>query len=248
MNVVLIDDEKNAIEVLQIQLAKYCKEVNIVATALGGKKGIEAIVEHQPDLIFLDIEMPNVNGFDVLEATKHLNYKIIFTTAYNQFAIKAFKFATLDYLLKPIDIIDLQKAVHKAMGFTRAVTLEHQLLALKQELGQSKINAEFIALPIGDSMELIAPTDIIRCESDSNYTHIYLSKGKKVIVSKTLKEIEEKLKDLGFVRLHQSHLVNLSYIAKLHKGDNTYITLKNGDNIPISRAKRDEFMELIRKI
>lgn len=249
INAILIDDEKNALEVLEMQLARYCSDVNVVASCEGGIKGIAAIKKHNPDLVFLDIEMPHKNGFDVLSETKEINYNVIFTTAYDQFAIKAFKFSAIDYLLKPVDITELQAAVEKVKGREKIGNLDEKLKILLGELQPAKQKLTHkIALPVGDSMQFMEPDDIIRCESDSNYTHIFLAGGKKITLAKTLKEVEENISGSPFFRLHQSHLVNMNHINKYVKGDSAYIIMKDGTQIGISRNKKEAFLETFRKI
>lgn len=243
---VIIDDEKNAIEVLELQLKQFCKNIEIVGNANSGLKGIEIIKKHKPELVFLDIEMPIKNGFDVLNETRDHNYKVIFTTAYDQFAIKAFKYSAIDYLLKPIDINELQAAVQKLSQTESNYSLEQKisLLFTQYNLPQK----DLISLPIGDSIQVFRPKDIIRCESESNYTHIYLVNGKHVMVSKTLKEIEETLSGLQFFRIHQSHLVNLNHIDHYNKSEGSYVVLSDGKNLAISRNKKEEFMDQFRKL
>lgn len=246
MTAVLIDDEKNALEVLQLQLNRFCVDVNIVAAANGGIKGIEAIKKYKPDLVFLDIEMPHKNGFDVLNETKEYNYKVVFTTAYDQFAIKAFKFSAIDYLLKPIDITELQQAVEKAKQSSNSSLDEKMKLFFQQYQPQN--NKELIALPVGDAMQFFKQDDIIRCESDSNYTYIFLTSGKKILLAKTLKEIEEALSGLSFFRIHQSHLVNMNHVSKFSKSEGSYVVMTDGSTLNISRNRKDLFMEQFRKI
>ncbi len=246
IHAVLIDDERNALEVLEMQINGFCEGVEIVAKCDSGEKGVAAIKKHRPDIVFLDIEMPHKNGFDVLKETADINYDIIFTTAYNQFAIKAFKVSALDYLLKPIDINELREAVEKAKNKKGTVNLEQKLKTLIQSLHPATTSK--IALPAGDAMQLVEPTEIIRCESDSNYTHIFLSSGKKITTAKTLKEVEETLNGLSFCRIHQSHLVNMNHITKVIKGDGGYVVMSDGTNITISRNKKEAFMESFRKI
>ncbi len=244
---IIIDDEKNALEVLEMQLTQYCKNVQVIATANGGAKGIEAIKKLNPDLVFLDIEMPHKNGFDVLAETNQFNYKVIFTTAYDQFAIKAFKFSAIDYLLKPIDILELQQAVEKATDKSD-INLEEKIKLLFNQLQTPQKLTNKIALPIGDSMQLMEPDEIVRCESDSNYTHIFLSSGKKITVAKTLKEVEENMEGNPFFRVHQSHLINMNHVSKYMKGDGAYVIMKDGTNITISRNKKEAFMETFRRV
>jgi two-component system, LytTR family, response regulator len=244
---VIIDDEKNALEVLEMQLNQFCKEVSIVAICNGGKEGVKAIKEFQPDLVFLDIEMPHINGFDVLEQTKHMNYKVIFTTAYDQFAIKAFKFSAIDYLLKPIDIVDLQNAVEKAQKETQNHNLEDKIKLLVEQYHPQK-NRQKVALPVGNMLEFFDVDEIIRVESESNYSHIFLANQKKITLSKTLKDVEENIKGEPFFRVHQSHLINTNHVEKAVKGENAYVVMKDGTTITVSRNRKEEFFELFRRI
>jgi two-component system, LytTR family, response regulator len=244
---VIIDDEKNALEVLEMQLHQFCKEVQVLATCNGGKEGIRAIKEWQPDIVFLDIEMPHINGFDVLEQTKNLNYKVIFTTAYDQFAIKAFKFSAIDYLLKPIDIVDLQNAVNKVQKENQNYNLEDKLKSLVEQYYPQK-NRQKVALPVGNMLEFFDVDEIIRVESDSNYSHIYLANQKKITLSKTLKDVEENIKGEPFFRVHQSHLINTNHVEKAVKGENAYVVMKDGTTITVSRNRKEEFFELFRRI
>lgn len=248
MNAILIDDEKNALEVLEMQLTEFCTGVQVVAKCDGGETGIAAIKKFKPDLVFLDIEMPHITGFDVIKETAGLNYDIIFTTAYNQFAIKAFKVSAVDYLLKPIDITELQAAVEKARQKRGSNNLEEKLKTLLSNLPSYPASTSKIALPAGEAMYMVEPSEIIRCESDSNYTHIFLSNGKKITTAKTLKDVEENLKGLSFYRIHQSHLVNMHHISKVVKGDGGYVIMSDNSHITISRNKKEAFMESFRKL
>jgi two-component system, LytTR family, response regulator len=246
---ILIDDEKNALEVLQMQLTNYCSGISIIEKCDGGEKGIAAIKRHQPHLVFLDIEMPRKNGFDVLTETKGIPYEVIFTTAYDQFAVKAFKYAAVDYLLKPVDILELQAAVEKVKSKKGDANIDEKLKLLFEQFGLAQAHApQRIALPVGDAMQLFAPDDIIRCESDSNYTNIFLAANKKILLAKTLKEIEETLSGLSFFRVHQSHLVNMNHISKVVKGEGSYLTMTDGVTVPISRNKKEAFMEMLRRV
>jgi two-component system LytT family response regulator len=191
--------------------------------------------------------MPHKNGFDVLNETRGMNYDVIFTTAYDQFAIKAFKFSALDYLLKPVDILELQDAVEKVKNKKENVGLDEKIKTLLQQLQPQKLTDK-IALPVGDAMQFMQPDEIIRCESDSNYTHIFLANGKKITMAKTLKEVEENINGNPFFRVHQSHLINMNHISKYIKGDNAYLIMKDGTQIGISRNKKDAFLETFRKV
>jgi two-component system LytT family response regulator len=244
---IIIDDEKNAIEVLKYQIEKYCPNIQLVAIACGGKEGIAAIKEFNPELVFLDVEMPSINGFDVLEETAPYNYKVIFTTAYDKFAIKAFKYSAVGYLLKPIDIEELISTVSKVLeeGF---YNLDNKVSQLLHHLDRSKQEKSIFALPSKHGFDMVEVESIIRCESDNNYTIVHLSDGRKSVLSKTLKEVEENIDNKTFFRIHASHLVNIKYIDKIFKTDGGYITMKDGYTINISRSKRDDFFEFIKKI
>jgi two-component system, LytTR family, response regulator len=246
---VLIDDEKNALEVLEMQLTMYCPLVKIIASCNSGESGIQAILTHKPDLVFLDIEMPHKNGFDVIQETKGLEYSVIFTTAYDQFAIKAFKFSAVDYLLKPIDILELKAAVSRVSEKRNKTPIDDQLRQLLEKLNPTVVkSASKVALSLSDGMQLVDPIEIVRCESDSNYTHVFMKSGKKITVAKTLKDVEESLDNLGFFRIHQSHLVNMKYIDKVVKSDGGYIVLNDGTELAISRNRKDAFFDTFRKL
>ncbi len=248
LNAIIIDDETDALEVLEIQLTNYCKDVRILAKCAGGLEGIEAINKLAPDVVFLDIEMPHKNGFDVLTETSKCQYEVIFTTAYNQFAIKAFKFSALDYLLKPIDIVELQAAVEKVRLRKGTGNIDDKLKLLFDQLQSHSKLTKKIALPIDHAMQFMEPDEIVRCESNSNYTHIFLSNGSKITVAKTLKEVEENIDGFPFFRIHQTHLINMNHIDKFFKGDGAYVVMKDGTQITISRNKKEAFFESFRKI
>lgn len=241
---VVIDDEKNALDVLAMQIKNYCPDVTILQLCFGGDEGVQAIRKFNPELVFLDIEMPRINGFDVLDMTKDQNYQVIFTTAYDQFAIKAFKYSAVDYLLKPIDIEELRSAVAKIQK-TPVDNFKSKIDILLSQLENTQIHHKKIALPIGDGYEMIAFNNIIRCESDSNYTTIFLRDKRKITLSKTLKEVEASLNSKVFFRVHHSHLINIDHISKLYKADGGTVLMADGAHINISRNKKDAFFELI---
>jgi two-component system LytT family response regulator len=247
MKAIIIDDERSAIDVLRLALEKYCPEVQVLATCQGGAEGIEAIKALEPDIVFLDIEMPNVNGFDVLNATQQLDFKVVFTTAYDQFAIKAFKFSAFDYLLKPIDLEELMSTVAKLKKEQYALNskkLEQLYLHLNAQMG----GGQKIGLPVGDAYEFIPYADIIRCESDSNYTYVFLVDKRKLTLSKTLKDVEDAIRHPDFFRIHHSHLINLTHIKKFYKHEGGYVVMDDGQVVNISRAKKTEFVELMKRV
>lgn len=247
MKAILIDDEKNALEMLEWMIQRNCPEVEIVAMCDSPIEGIVKIKELKPDLIFLDIEMPQLNGFDLLERLGKHDSDVIFTTAYNQFAIKAFKICALDYLLKPIDPDDLKGAVQKAQNKKSKVTNE-QLELLMNYIKPDKPKPRRVALTASDHLIFVETDKIIYCESDSNYTIFFLTTGEKVMVSKTLKDVEEILEGSDFFRIHASYLINMKHVSKFTRGDGGYVVMSNNQHITVSRKKKDEFFEMFSKI
>lgn len=247
MKAILVDDEKNALEMLEWMILKNCPEVEIVAMCDSPLEGLEKIKSLKPDLIFLDIEMPQLNGFDLLDKLGKHESDVIFTTAYNQFAIKAFKACALDYLLKPVDPEELKSAVLKAKNKKSRVSTE-QLSMLLSYVKPEKPKSKRIALTTTDHLIFIDTDKIIYCESDSNYTIVFLSSGEKIIVSKTLKDVEEILDGSDFFRIHASYLINMKHVTKFTRGDGGYVVMSNNQHITVSRKKKDEFFEMFSKI
>jgi two-component system LytT family response regulator len=241
---ILIDDEKNALEMLEWQLQQYCPQITIVAQCRSAAEGIEAIREHRPELIFLDIEMPKQNGFELLESFPEPDFNVIFTTAYDKFAIKAFKYAALDFLLKPIDADDLTATIERYQK-KRSSVERSKIELLLQQLQPKRMQK--IPLPTQDGILFVQPDDIVHFESSSNYCRIHFLNKQKLLIAKTLKEVEELLKEHSFYRVHNSHLINLSHISRYVKADGGYIEMVDGSNITISRQKKDEFVTLLLK-
>jgi two-component system LytT family response regulator len=240
---IIIDDEPNNIENLQILLYQYCPEINIVATAMNADSGIDAIKEYQPDLIFLDIQMPGKSGFDVLRAFTNINFEIIFITAYDQYGIQAIKFSALDYLLKPININELKLAVEKARQKIIAKQKDYNIVNLLEYIKSGNKETPKIALPTLQEIMYVRVDDIIRCEASNNYTLFYLQNGEKVLVCKTLKEFSELLTPHNFIRTHQSHLVNLHFVKSFLREDGGTLFLTDQTKVPISRQNRDMVKE-----
>jgi two-component system, LytTR family, response regulator len=239
----LIDDEANNLHNLAQLLARWCPEVHVLATAMDADTGRQLIVQHRPDLVFLDIQMPGKSGFDLLQSLTHYDFEVIFVTAYDQYGIQAVKFAAVDYLLKPINIDELQAAVQKAMARSIYKKQNLQLENLIRLLQQTQNKDEHrIALSTGKETRFILTQQIIRCESTNNYTHFFLADGEKLVVSKPIYEYEELLANYGFIRCHQSHLVNKRYIKSWVKEDGGYLLLQNGAQVPVSRQKKDLVM------
>ncbi len=237
---VLIDDEKSSLIILQKLLEKHVPEVEVVATAQSVAEGIKVINETKPDLVFLDISMPDGDGFEVLEKVTYKDFGVIFVTAYDQYAIKAFEFAALHYILKPVRPEDLIEAVNRFKE-TRGENFEEKLKLLTQSIGQQKPSK--LILPTSSGMHIIDLDDIIRCESSNNYTTFYLKDGKKIIVSKSIQTYERLLKDSHFCRVHNKHIVNLKYIKKYVRGRGGYVVLANGEQIDVSEGRKKQFLD-----
>ncbi len=242
MKAIIIDDEPNAVGLLELRLAQYCPQIEVVAACTNSVKGVEAIKFHQPDLLFLDIEMPQMNGFQVLEAIGDISFSLIFVTAYDKFAVKAFKYSALDYILKPIETEELIAAVSKVEKHQR--TNLEQVNHLKQQLSSdAKAQPNQIALPYQNGVKFVNIEQILYVESDNNYTKFWLNDGKTYMVMKSLKEMQELLEDRGFLRIHRQYLVNIDQITKFVKGELSYLVLTNSVQIPVSRNHRDQLIE-----
>jgi two-component system LytT family response regulator len=245
VRVLIIDDEKHCCDSLQWQLKQYCLEIEVIAVCNSAEKGLLQIQQLQPQLIFLDVEMPGMTGFEMLECLTEINFDIIFTTAFNQYAIRAIKFGALDYLLKPIDKDELCDAVEKFQSRSQHDPLK-QLNALFTHIRKNNdLSFQKIALPTLHGYELIPINNIIFCESSSNYTDVHLSNGKHMLISRTLKDIEELLDVQPFFRVHNSFLVNLQYAVRYVKGEGGYLVLNNDITIPVSRSKKEELLKFI---
>lgn len=244
---ILIDDEENNIKNLQDILQRYCPEVEVCATALSAAEGMSHVKAHQPDLVFLDVQMPNATGFDLLEALSPINFQVIFVTAYDQYAIKAIRFCAIDYLLKPIDIMDLQQAVKRAIHNKNSKSTRHAPQQLLENRNASNNNLK-IGLPTAERILFVEIHELVRCVGENNYTHVHLMNGKQVLISKTLKEFEELLSDKGFIRVHQSHLVQLRYVRSFEKQDGGFLKMVDHSSVPISRHRKAAVMQVLNRI
>ena len=240
---ILIDDEVHCVDTLNILLRDFCPEVQILLKCTSAKQGLEAIRKYNPDLVFLDIEMPTMNGFELLEQFDQIPFSVIFTTSYDQYAIKAIRFSALDYLLKPIDPKELVAAIHKIQIQNNPPSVEQFRMLLDQiqhkESGFSKI-----AVPTSEGFELIPAQDVVRCEADDNYTHLFLKNKKKVTACRTLKEMEEQLESFpSFLRVHHSYLVNLNEVTKYIRGEGGYLVMSDGSTVNVSRSRKDSLLK-----
>jgi two-component system LytT family response regulator len=236
---IIIDDEMHCRKTLSMLLKEYCPNVQVLEQCEDAQSGIEAIKKFNPDLVFLDIEMPHMNGFEMLEQFKEIPFAVIFTTGYDQYAIKAFRFSALDYLLKPIDHEELNKAVEKISQRVHTPPLPQQLEILLQRLQHQPTSINKIALPTMDGLQMIPVDSIVSCASDRNYTVVMLKDKQKIIVSRILKDIEEMLDDYAFLRVHHSYIVNLNEINRYIKGEGGYLIMNDGSSIDVSRSRKE---------
>ena len=241
LKAVIIDDVPQAIQSLKADIAAYCPEIEVVGTADGVVSGAKLLKQSTVDIVFLDIHMQDGTGFDILEIVGDLSAKVIFTTGSNEFAIKAFRFAATDYLLKPVDPDELLEAVRKAKP---TIDTPEQVDLLKQSL-QTAQPLSRIALHTQDKIQVVNISDIIRCESTGNYTVFYFANNKKLLVTKTLKEYDKLFVDSGFLRVHQSHLINTQHIAEFVKIDGGYVVMNNQDKVPVSVRKKALVMSFL---
>lgn len=237
---IIIDDEKEGRNALVNMLGSFCKNVQIVGLAEDVKSGLLAIERQKPDLVFLDIHMPDGTGFNLLEQIPEVNFKVILVTAFDQHALKAIKFSALDYILKPAEPQQLINAVEKLKQYPSDFGMISKQIST---LFRNKNGFERITLPTFEGLRFIILKDIIRCEADNNYTNFFLSSGEKVLVTRTLKEYDETLSELDFIRVHQSHLVNSKYIDRYIKGDGGSIIMTDGSNVEVSRRRKEDFLK-----
>lgn len=239
---VIIDDEPQNAGILKNDLLTFCPTVEIISVCNSAKEGVIAIKKEKPDLVFLDIEMPWMNGFEMLEMFDEINFSIIFTTAHDQFAAKAFRISAVDYLLKPIDAADLKEAVRKAREKIEQrqghANIENLLRNIKKPSSQQKI-----ALSYKDGYEFVEVSHIIYCQAEGAYTKVFLDNKKYIVVSKTLGDIEELLPTDLFQRIHHSTVVNLDYVTHFVRADGGYVKLRTGESLIVSKSKKESVME-----
>jgi two-component system LytT family response regulator len=245
LRTLIIDDEKQAISALKADIKFHCSDLEIVGEAYSVKDAIAKIRALEPELIFLDIQLIDGTGFDILDAIDNSRLKVIFTTAYSQFAIKAIKFSALDYLLKPIDAEELTAAVKRARELTQPQQATEQYDILKQQTDLLHAGEKKIVLKDSKSIYFVKVADIIRCEANGSYTDVYTAEPTKIIVSKPLKELEGMLEPYGFIRTHHSHLVNLHQAKRVDKADGGTLHLNDGSSIPISQRKWEQVIQLL---
>lgn len=248
MKAIIIDDNNNARIALKSDLEDYCPEINIIGEADGVDSAYKITKDLAPELIFLDIRMGDGTGFDFLEKFKPTNsipFKVIFTTAYDEFALKAFKYAAVDYLLKPIDSESLIHAVNRVLALSKSQN-DSKLEALLKHISKPSVNK--ISLAESDRIHVVSIENIIRCESDKNYTTFYLIDNKKITVSKTIKEYDLMLSESNFLRVHHSHLVNLNQVKEVVKVDGPYLLMNDGSTVPVSSRKKEMLFQKMKEM
>lgn len=243
----IVDDEVNNRELVSNLLSSFCEKVSVVGTAQSVETAYKAINELKPDLVFLDIEMTDGTGFDLLKLFPKVDFKVIFITAHQEFAIEAFKFSAIDYLLKPLSPANLVAAVKKATETISSEELTEKYQTLINNVFEPVKQKKKIVLKTMERIYSVDIADIVRMESDGNYTKVYLNDGKRIMVSKTMKEFDELLTDTGFVRVHHSHLINMSFLFCFEKAEG-HIVMKDNSTVPVSNRKKDQLMELINAI
>jgi two-component system LytT family response regulator len=239
----IVDDDSKNRKVLRSLLQEFCPQVVIVGEASDIQEAIRLVHLYKPQLVFLDIEMPYGNGFDMLDQLMPVDFEVVFTTAYDHYAIKAFKYCALDYLLKPVKIEELQEAVKKVEGNRLSKDTNSKLELFLNQLKLQHAGLQKVAIASTDGLTFVDVNNIIRCESDGNYTHIHLLQKQKITSSKKIKEFEELLPVTIFCRIHNSHLINLNYIKKYFKGRGGYVLMEDGSHIEVAARRKDEFLK-----
>ncbi len=242
INAVIVDDEIDGAEVLQFLIEQNCLNINVLGLAHSVDSAIDSIKKFKPDLVFMDIELPTGTGFDVIKKTQELNYETIFITAYEHYAIKAFKTNAIDYLLKPVIIDELIDAIKKAEKRMFALGKLNHSSQIDSIVLENIIKGRKITIPSHEGIFWVDIEEIIRFEAESNYTHVHIKNKRKVTVAKTLKSFEDQLLNTIFCRVHSAHLINLNEVERYIKGDGGNVILKDTSNIPISRAHKTELL------
>ena len=245
---ILIDDEKNSRDVLRQLISRYCPQIQVIAEADGYHSARAVLEQFRPDVIFLDVQMPDGSGFQLLESLNAIEFEVVFTTAFDQYAIQAIKYSALDYLLKPIDLEELQQTVDKILKVRQIPSINKKVEVLLQSLKFPEKFPNRVILHTSDTIHVVDAENIIRCESDDYYTRFFFTDHSTLMVSKTLKEVEELLNPISFTRVHKSHLVNIQYIKGYSRQDGGMLILADGSHITVSRRKRESLLELLDRI
>lgn len=244
----IIDDEEDAREALRLSIKQYCPEVQLMAVCASPEEGLRAIQEHTPELVFLDIQMPRMSGFDLLQQLAPVPFEVVFVTAHDQYAIKAIRFSALDYLLKPIDIDDLMQAVHKVQQRLQQKNSTYQYQSVLHNMRFKPGKIDRLAVPSFEGIDFFDLADIIYCQADGNYTILHLTHQNSPLISKNLKDFESLLAESGFCRVHHSSLINIKHVQKYVKGEGGYVILTDGHHVDISRRKKEVFLSMLSRL
>lgn len=245
LKAIIIDDEASSRNSLRQKIISCCSNVEIITECESGEGGLKAIEEGQPDIVFLDVEMPRMNGFTLLQQLKNRDFELIFTTAYDHYAVKAIRFSALDYLVKPIETEDLKAAVKRAAEKRLTPSGNQRIENLLHNLLDEKNYHSRIAIASVEGLQFIQVDDIIYLEAKSNYTEIFVKDFPKITVSKTLKEFDDLLPSVTFIRIHHSWLINKNHVLKYIKGEGGQVVMRNGVSLDVARRKKEEFMKAI---
>lgn len=247
---IIVDDEERSRQTLAKILNKYCNDVELLGQAASVQSAYELILANKPDLVFLDVEMPHETGFDLLEKFDQVEFEVVFTTAYDQYAINAIKFSVQDYLLKPIDIDELIDAVERVIDKKNKAnsSTDDQIQALLRNFTESKVKSSKIGIPTQEGLEFILIDEVIRCEAEGSYTKLYLKGNRMILATGTIKEFEGLLLTSSFIRVHHSHLINANCISKYMKGEGGIVVMDDGAEVPISRRKKEAFLKQLQTL
>lgn len=245
---IILEDEQRSRQLLHEMLTEHFKNITVLAVCENAEAAGDAIREHHPDLVFSDIELEKGSAFDMLQQLETIDFEVIFITAYEKYAVLAIKFSALDYLLKPFGITDLTNAIsqyqirlNKKQSARQFEVLFHNLKGIQRE-------SKKIALPTLNGLQVVSLKEIIRCEASANYTTFFFAAGKKLVVTKTLKEFDELLNEYDFIRVHHSHLINLNHVEKYARGEGGTVTMSDGSEVDVSRRKKEEFLQGLAKL
>jgi len=246
LKAIIVDDEKISRDILSDYLQRYCKDVSVIAQADSVSAGLAAIEKQRPDILFLDVEMPKGNGFDLLEQVKEVDFETVFVTAFDSYAIQALNYSAAYYILKPVSIDELVASVEKI----RTQKQKHPALHTKvllENISAANAQQQKIVLPLQDGFEVVCIKDVVHCQAHDNFTDFYFNAKQKMMICRTLKFYEELLGDSGFMRVHKSHLVNLEHVVKYTRGKGGQLTMSDGSVIDVSPNKKDELMDKFEK-
>lgn len=246
---IIIDDEQHCIDRLEYLLSTYAgRLVQLVGTYVTVGDGVHAITMHKPDLVFLDIQVGNATAFDLLKALTRIKFEVVFTTAYDQYAVKAFRFSAFDYLLKPIDRDDLLASISRLLERVSEQDRASRYDVLFENLKNQQGSSRRITIPTLNGFHIITTGEIIRCQADINYTHLFLKNNQKITVAKPLKDFEEILGDHGFYRIHNSHLINLTFISSYVRGKGGYVVMEDHTEIEVATRRKEGFLKMLKQL